>query len=241
MKIKKAQGIIIGSLIAAGLVGCSGSSTYNRDYDSPWRAKHDAEKSAASTEEFVEISLDDSVEVNTMEESLAAEDEMPETAMMDSQIDVAPELESVSDFEAEPVPVEEMSAFERLEMEAAMAAAEPETELAEVVEEETVETVEVVDEPVAAGSDIMSAPPKSFAVQAFAGRVLGNVTRYQNDHGLHNMQIVKTDLDGEIIHVLVSIHNDYESAVQAMVDLEDKTGSTPWVRSVASLQNIAAQ
>jgi septal ring-binding cell division protein DamX len=55
------------------------------------------------------------------------------------------------------------------------------------------------------------------------------------------MQIVKTDRDGDVIYVLVSIHADRESAKQALNDLEEKTGSKPWIRSVSSLQNMAVQ
>ena len=87
----------------------------------------------------------------------------------------------------------------------------------------------------------MSASPSDYAVQVYAGRKLANVNRYISSHVLDNMQIVKTDRDGEIIHVLVSIHDDYESAVQASIDLEESTGSTPWVRSVAGLRNMSVE
>ena len=73
MKTKKMQSIIISSLFVAGLAGCSSSQPYNSDNDSPWKAKHDAELESASSEEFVELTLDESVEVNSMDEVIIAD------------------------------------------------------------------------------------------------------------------------------------------------------------------------
>ena len=233
MKTKKMQSIIISSLFVAGLAGCSSSQPYNSDNDSPWKAKHDAELESASSEEFVELTLDESVEVNSMDEVIVADEMMLESDMVEAEMIDQPEMESISDFDPEPVPVEEMSAFERLEMESVAVEAEP-----EVMEIEAVDaSVEVSTD----SADIMSGSSNGYAVQVYAGRLLENVTRYQSSHNLDNMQIVKTDRDGEIIHVLVSIHDDYESAVQASIDLEESTGSTPWVRSVAGLRNMSVE
>lgn len=89
--------------------------------------------------------------------------------------------------------------------------------------------------------DIMDAPASAYAVQVYAGKALENVTHYMNSHGLDHMQIIKTDRDGEVFHVLVSIHGDKKSAYQTANDLEQRTGSKPWVRSVAGLKKIAVQ
>ena len=218
MEIRKIQGIIISSLLLLGLAGCSGSSTYGGD-DSPWKSKRNSEQ---SNEEFVEVSLDDSIEVNSIEEMPTTDEMMSEPEMIES-----PELESISDFDPEPVPVEEMSAFERLEMN------ESAPEVAESIEE--------APSARATGSDIMSASPSDYAVQVYAGRRLANVNRYISSHGLDNMQIVKTDRDGDVIYVLVGLYADRASAKQALIDLEQSTGSTPWVRQVSGLQNIVAQ
>jgi len=51
----------------------SSSQAYNRDHASPWKAKHDAELESASSEEFVELTLDESVEVNRMDEVIIAD------------------------------------------------------------------------------------------------------------------------------------------------------------------------
>jgi septal ring-binding cell division protein DamX len=233
VKIKKIQGIIISSLFIVGLAGCSNSSSWNKGDSSPWKSKRDAEMSNAPSEEFVEVSLDEAVEVNSMEDAPVVEESMAETTMLESEMVAEPELESISDFDAEPVPVEEMSAFEKLELEAMSPEAEPEMA--------AIETVEEVSSVSAVATDIMGASSTAYAVQVYAGRVLANVTRYQNSHGLDNMQTVKTDHDGDIIHVLVGVYDDYQAAVQASIDIEQSTGSKPWVRSVAGLQNMSVE
>ena len=52
---------------------------------------------------------------------------------------------------------------------------------------------------------------------------------------------VKTDRSGSIVYVLVDIHPDRASADAAAAELEVKTGSKPWVRSLGGLQAIAVQ
>jgi septal ring-binding cell division protein DamX len=98
-----------------------------------------------------------------------------------------------------------------------------------------------VIEPVAAvaGGSIMAQPANSFAVQVYAGGTKESVTRYQEAHGLEDLWTVKTDRDGSTIYVLVSVQPDRASAEQAAADLEQRTGSKPWVRSMAGLQKIA--
>lgn len=226
MEIRKIQGILISSLFIVGLAGCSNSSSWKNADNSPWKSKRDSE--VINTEEFVEVSLDEAAEVNSMEEAPVFEEVMAEPEMV-----AQPELESLSSFDPEPVPVESMSAFERLELEAASPQVEP-----EIIEVTVAEEVPSARD---AGSDIMSASPSDYAVQVYAGRQLGNVNRYISSHGLENMQIVKTDRDGDVIYVLVSLYADRASAKQALVDLEQSTGSTPWIRPVSGLQNIVAQ
>ena len=93
----------------------------------------------------------------------------------------------------------------------------------------------------AAGGGIMAMSATSYAVQVYAGATEESVTRYQAAHGLEDLTVVETDRDGSSIFVLVSIHDDRASANQAAADLEQKTGSKPWVRSMAGLQKVAVQ
>lgn len=84
-------------------------------------------------------------------------------------------------------------------------------------------------------------PATDYAVQLYAGRVMRNVTRYQETHALDNTRIVKTDRDGDTIYVLVHVESDMAAAKQYAADADDKTGSKSWVRSVGGLQRITAQ
>ena len=93
----------------------------------------------------------------------------------------------------------------------------------------------------AAVGGIMAQPANSYAVQVYAGGTEESVTKYQQAHGLEDLWSVKTDRDGSTIYVLVSVHDDRASAEQAAADLEQKTGSKPWVRSMAGLQKIAVE
>ena len=110
----------------------------------------------------------------------------------------------------------------------------------EVVQEPT-PVIEPVAAAAVAGGSIMAQPANSFAVQVYAGGTEESVTRYQEAHGLEGLWSVKTDRDGSAIYVLVSVHDDRASAEQAAADLEQKTGSKPWVRSMAGLQKVAVE
>ena len=52
---------------------------------------------------------------------------------------------------------------------------------------------------------------------------------------------VRTLRDGVKLYVLVSLHEDRHSAMNAAADIEQRTGSTPWVRTIAGLQKLATQ
>ena len=100
----------------------------------------------------------------------------------------------------------------------------------------------VAEEPPAPAPEPVMATSGRYAVQLFAGRVMGNVTRYQETHGLGGTtQIVKTDRDGDTIHVLVHYESDMASAKQYSAEVDEKTGSKSWIRSVSGLQAITAQ
>jgi len=101
-----------------------------------------------------------------------------------------------------------------------------------------------VVEPVAAaavGGAVMSLPANSYAVQVYAGSTEASVTRYQQAHGLEDLWTVETERDGSPMYVLVSIQDDRASAEEVAVDLEQRTGSKPWIRSMAGLQKIAVE
>jgi len=123
-------------------------------------------------------------------------------------------------------------------------AAAPELIAPVVVEDETAaevaEPVVVVEEP-SGGQDVMAMLGTNYAVQVYAGKSAENIEKFKNSKGLDELMIVKTDRSGEIIYVLVDIYPDRAAANAAATELEIKTGSKPWVRSLAGLQKIVAQ
>jgi len=112
----------------------------------------------------------------------------------------------------------------------------------EVLEEPEMESISEVAEPApvvaSPANNIMGVSSTAYAVQVYAGRVQANVKRYQSSHRLDDMMIVKTSRGGDILYVLVGIYDNRTAAMQAVRDVEQSTGSKPWMRSVAGLQSI---
>lgn len=88
--------------------------------------------------------------------------------------------------------------------------------------------------------EVMAMPAGNYAVQVYASKTAESVEAFKRSKGLESLVTVKTDRSGSIVYVLVDFHLDRSSAEAAAVDLEAKTGSKPWVRSVAGLQKIVA-
>ena len=128
--------------------------------------------------------------------------------------------------EAEPIVMEEPEL-----------APAPEVIAPVVVEEEVAVVVE--EEP--AGQNIMAMLSSNYAVQVYAGKTNESVEKFKNRKDLTDLTTVKTDRSGSIFYVLVDIYPDRASANAAAADLEAKTGSKPWVRSLAGLQKIAVE
>jgi len=110
------------------------------------------------------------------------------------------------------------------------AAVEPELIVAVVVEEELTNE-----------QAILAMPATNYAVQVYASKTTESVEAFKTDKGLENLMTVKTDRAGTTIYVLVDVYPDRDAATAAAVDLETKTGSKPWVRSVAGLQKIVSE
>lgn len=106
---------------------------------------------------------------------------------------------------------------------------------------EAVVIVPVVVEDLTPEQEIMAMPASNYAVQVYAGKSPDNVEKFKSANDLGNLMTVMTDRSGSIVYVLVDIYPDRSTANAAAADLEMKTGSKPWVRSVAGLQNIVAQ
>jgi len=80
-----------------------------------------------------------------------------------------------------------------------------------------------------------------YAVQIFASSNMASMDKFVANNGLEDMLAVKTDRDGSVMYVLVSPHPDRASANVVAAELEQKTGTKPWVRSVLGLQKVVYQ
>ena len=94
--------------------------------------------------------------------------------------------------------------------------------------------------PLSAEERIMSMD-SGYAVQIFASTSLDGIDKFRASNGLEDMLTVKTDRNGSIMYVLVSTHQDRASANLAASELEQKTGTKPWVRSILGLQKVVYQ
>ena len=155
-------------------------------------------------------------------------DESPWGAKYDSEASSVPSDEAVTDTSySDPVLLADPEPEPIMMQEPDMAPA-PEV-IAVVVEEMTPE------------QEILAMPGSNYAVQVFASNTADSVEKYKNEKGLENLMSVRTDRSGSIVYVLVDVHPDRASANAAASDLEIKTGSKPWVRSIAGLQKIVSE
>ena len=106
-------------------------------------------------------------------------------------------------------------------------------------EPEPIIVVEPTPAPVVTG--IMAAPSTGYAVQVYAGVSEDSINRYKEAHSLYDLMTVRTLRDGKIMYVLVSLHDTRSAATSAATDIEHRTGSTPWVRTISGLQKIAVE
>ena len=182
------RGGAVTNLFIFGLIGCSNTpAPWTQENESPWGAKHEAQKNQAASDEAV-----------------------TDTSLEDPVLLADPDVEAIV-------------------MDAPEAAPEPEMIVPVVVE----------DAPV--NKDIMAMLSTNYAVQVFAGNTLESVERFKSQKDVTDLMTVKTDRSGSIVYVLVDVYPDRATADAAAAELEIKTGSKPWVRSLAGLQDIAVQ
>ena len=109
----------------------------------------------------------------------------------------------------------------------------------EAVAPEVIAPVIVEDVPVE--QNIMAMLSTNYAVQVIASKSADGVEKFKQSHDLNTLTTVKTNNAGSTVYVLVDIYPDRASAQAAADRLEQKTGSKPWIRSLAGLQKIAVQ
>lgn len=144
--------------------------------------------------------------------------------------------------EADSVPSDEMVADTSLNDPVLLADPEPEPIMMQEPEAAPApEVIAVVVEEQTPEQEILAMPGSNYAVQVYASKTSESVERFKADKGLENLMSVRTDRSGSIVYVLVDVHPDRATANAAASDLEMKTGSKPWVRSVAGLQQIVSE
>ena len=99
----------------------------------------------------------------------------------------------------------------------------------------------VAEEPLTAEEQVMDMPESNYAIQVYASKTTDSVEKFKADKDLNDLMTIKTDRSGSIVYVLIDVHPDKATATAAAADLEIKTGSKPWVRSIGGLQKIIAQ
>jgi hypothetical protein len=80
-----------------------------------------------------------------------------------------------------------------------------------------------------------------YAVQIFASNNMSSMDKYKASNGLEDMLAVKTSRDGSIFYVLVSTQPDRDSANMVASELQERTGTKPWIRSILGLQKVVYQ
>lgn len=88
---------------------------------------------------------------------------------------------------------------------------------------------------------VLAMPESNYAIQVYASKTEDSVEKFKADKDLNDLMTVKTDRSGSIVYVLIDVYPDKAAATAAATDLEIKTGSKPWIRSIGGLQKIVAQ
>jgi septal ring-binding cell division protein DamX len=123
---------------------------------------------------------------------------------------------------------------------------EPEPYLEPVMIEEPVPVVAAVavpePDPVPTSpEEQIMAMDTGYAVQIYASSTMSSMDKFKSDYGLDEMLAVRTDRGGSVVYVLVRPTPDRSSANNVAAELEQITGTKPWVRAIAGLQKVVAQ
>jgi DamX protein len=152
---------------------------------------------------------------------------------------------------AEPAPVEEQSPFvdqaasndamviepvPEMPMEPEPLPTGPEmveTQPAMEVEPMPMESMESTD------GDIASQPPGYFTVQLVASSNMKNLNAFVERHGLSSRWVAETIVDGKNWFILLSgVYPTREEAGAALADARATLDTSPWIRSVGSVQAV---
>jgi septal ring-binding cell division protein DamX len=165
-----------------------------------------------------------------------------ETAQPEEQSPFVDDSEQVESVYVEPAePAGEATIDEPASAESEFVAEpEPVMEPEPVVEAEP-EPVEEEPAMTATGGSISSQPAGHYAVQVCASSSMENLMAFAKNNQLSDEWTAETSVDGKIWFVLLQgIYPTMDEAKAAMVHVETLETS-PWVRSVGSLQAVIAQ
>jgi len=102
------------------------------------------------------------------------------------------------------------------------------------------ETVSVVESGVS--GDIPSQPPGHFALQVVASSNMGNLKAFADAHQFSDKWVAETTVNGKVWFVLLQgIYPTMDEAKQALEQVGAGLDTSPWIRSVGSLQAVMMQ
>ncbi len=200
---------VITNLLIAGLAACSTTpAPWAQTNDSPWSAKHEAENSSVPSDTVV---TDTTLDDHVLLSEPEAVTPVAPAAMEKSNTTTAGAATTNTT--------------------ATNTAAAPASAIAAPVPVATVEKMTPEQK-------ILAMSVNSYAVQVYASNTITSMNKFKTDKSLGELTTVKTDRNGHTVYVLVDLQPDRASARQAARYLEKKTGTKPWIRSVAGLQKI---
>lgn len=122
----------------------------------------------------------------------------------------------------------------------AMEVAEADPMMAEMVVEEPA-PMEVMPEPMSITGDIASVPANEFTVQVVASSSMENLMHFARQNNLSDEWTAKTSVNGKIWYVLLlGVYPDKQQAANALNSVRGRLDTSPWIRTVGSLQAVMA-
>jgi septal ring-binding cell division protein DamX len=106
----------------------------------------------------------------------------------------------------------------------------------------TMETEAVAEPVILMGGDISAQPAEYFAVQVVASSNMENLQAFVNLHHFSAEWIAETSVDGKTWFVLLQgVYATMDEASMALQQVSVNLDTSPWVRSVGSLQAVMIQ
>lgn len=124
----------------------------------------------------------------------------------------------------------------------AMEVAEADPMMAEMVVEEPAPMEMMPEpEPMLITGDIASVPANEFTVQVVASSSMENLMHFARQNNLSDEWTAKTSVNGKIWYVLLlGVYPDKQQAADALNSVRGRLDTSPWIRTVGSLQAVMA-